>query len=63
MRYALFGNTENVIKGGWYDLLGMFDDIQGIWRSIDSSKLHWWHIVDLEEKRITSGGNNPSGSD
>ena len=64
MRYLLFGSNEfYYAQGGAHDLLGAGDSIDDLSSSAilqptgKPDEICWWHIFDIEEKRIISGSD------
>lgn len=61
MRYVLFGGDTYYAQGGIHDYLGESESLDSLkdsevlknWGRRDG--LDWWHIYDIQERRIVAG--------
>lgn len=51
-RFLLFSGDEFYAGGGAFDLEGDFDDLEAAVLAAEDEDADWWHVYDLEEKRI-----------
>jgi hypothetical protein len=55
MKYLMFGGETYYAKGGFNDLIGLGDSVDGLIYSDGVSDLDWWHVVDTETNEIVAG--------
>jgi hypothetical protein len=57
-QFVLFGGDTYYACGGWLDVQGDYADLASAWAAaqtlVESDKIQWWQIVDLNTGTIVS---------